>query len=150
MAISEEIWEVLILVGICLPIGLVGGMLVRRKFPKRARDYQEYSQSVRWPYFAVGAAFFFFLAAMRRDHLGFLALFASFGAMQVVAMLSSIWRHRSQWSIGMLLALTLLVAVSCSLFSWWGVLICVGTRLKFSGEQEIWRCQREGKHQPRI
>ncbi|NQU23184.1 MAG: hypothetical protein HQ567_18045 [Candidatus Nealsonbacteria bacterium] len=144
---SDEVRDILILLGICLPIGLVAGMLTRRKYPAGARAYGEYSQTVRWPIFALGAAFFLFCAAARRDHAGFFAAFVFFGAMQVVAMLFAIWRHRSQWSIRMLLALTLLVAVSCSLFRWWGwpilpvfvVATCVAGLIGMTTELIRWR-----------
>jgi len=115
MTLSEDFNQLLIIIAIALPIGLVSRILARLRFAKFSREYASYSRSVRWPLYAVAAALFFFLAAACRDRPAFAAYFVCFGLMEVVVMILTIWRQRAQWSIHTLLLITLIVALVCSL-----------------------------------
>ena len=122
MTLWEELRMVLILLAVAGTAGIAARLLFRSKLSRLRRFLKGSSQHIRWPHYAVVAAFFFLYAALawhwRCPVLA--ALFACLGFLQLLAMGLSIRRHRSQWSIKTLLRITTLVAVSCSLLSWQG------------------------------
>ncbi|MBT7317832.1 MAG: hypothetical protein HN844_01285 [Planctomycetes bacterium] len=61
---NEELRTLLILVSISLPVGLILGLISRKKFPESCKRYTKYSLDRKWPIFAFGALLFGALAVL--------------------------------------------------------------------------------------
>ena len=139
MSFPEDLRMVLLLLAVAVPIGIAARLFFRFRLRGVSHALKDCAQWIRWPYYAMGAAFFLLFAAAEWHwhRPAFAGLFACFGLLQFVAMARSIWKHRSQWSINTLLVITFIVAVACSLLSWWGWPM-VPVLLALSGGGILW------------
>jgi hypothetical protein len=111
----------LIIVGVVLPVAAAAAFVVRIEFPAVGCRWAGFPESVRWPFHAVGVAFFLLLAAAELSYDSPLTLlFAFLALMEMTAVAQTIRRHRSQWTLRTLIGVTSLAAVVCSLATWGG------------------------------
>ena len=113
---SENLRMLLIVLGVSVPIGLGARLYFHRRHPRATRAWAEYNRSLKWPVYALGTGLFVFAAAAMMDDNPYLTgVFVLCGGFQAVAMVASIYRHRSQWTVRTLLVAAVVVAVVCSL-----------------------------------
>lgn len=86
----EDLPLLLTCLAVAVPVGLVVGLAMRLCFPSTCKRYATWANGLPWWQWALNAAFFMLmaLAQVGRGWYSFAVLFAMFGVLQLVALVT--------------------------------------------------------------
>lgn len=107
---NPELKQLLIMIAVCVPIGLLAGVLLRKTSPKACQSYTKFCLNRKWWFFLLGLLMFFALSVMSfvtdRSYNGY--LFVAFAALQAFCPIKYGFKPLStEWNRRLMLAIQL-------------------------------------------